>query len=101
MELAILDLSSKSIVRLHITIDKTVEKCKEFYMKIIATHNRCQASTTMQTQKYPKKEHHLKNMQYKLHVDEESIQKVENIDEEVIRTWVTQDSVHKYLLDKW
>ena len=33
MELAILDLSSKAIVRLHTTIDKTVEKCKDFYMK--------------------------------------------------------------------
>ena len=101
MELAILDLSSKVVVRLYTAIVKNVERCREFYMKMSATHNRCQASTTMQIQEYPGKEKHLKNLQDKLQGDEQSIQKVESINEEVIGTWVAQGSVHKYLLDEW
>ena len=57
---------------------------------MIDTNNRCQASTAIWIdQEYPKKEQHLRNLQDKLPVDEESIQKVENIDGEVIRTWVS------------
>ena len=101
MELAILDLSIKFVVRLHTAIEKTMERCREFYMKMIATHNICQASTTMQIQEYPDKEQHLKNLQDKCQGDEQSIQKVESINEEFIRTWVAQASMHKYLLDEW
>ena len=84
-----------------LTQRKNVEKCKEFYMKMSTTHNRCQTSTTLQIQEYPEKEQHLKNFQDKLQVDEESIQKVESINEEVIGTWVAQALVHKHILDEW
>ena len=41
MDLELLDLINKAVVILHTTIDKTMENCKEFYMKMSATHNRC------------------------------------------------------------
>ena len=39
MELALLDFDNKTTVRLNIAIEKTMEKCKEFYKKICMTHN--------------------------------------------------------------
>ena len=42
MELAILNFSCKSEVRLNTTIDKTVEKCTEFYKRMCLTHHQFQ-----------------------------------------------------------
>ena len=99
MELALLDFSSKAAVRLNTAIEKIMEKCKEFYKKMCITHNRCQASAATQVQEFPGKVQHLKNLQDKLQVDEQSIKKIESINEEAIRIWVAQASVHKYLLE--
>ena len=41
MELELLDFSSNEATRLNIEIEKTVEKCKEFYKKMCTTHNKC------------------------------------------------------------
>ena len=101
MELEILDLSSKVVVRLHTAIVKNVERCREFYTKMSATHNKCQALTAMQIQEYLDQEQHLKNLQDKLQVDEQRVQNIESINEEFIGTWVAQASVHKYILDEW
>ena len=42
----------------------------------------------------------LKNLQDKLQTDEQSIQKIESTNEESIKIWVAQASVHKYLLEE-
>ena len=76
MELVILDISNKFVVRLHTVIENTVERCREFYTKMSATHNICQASTAMQIQEYPDKKQHLKNLQENLQGDEQSIHKL-------------------------
>ena len=55
MELALLDFSNKASVRLDTTIEKTMEKCKEFYKKMCTTHNKCQASAATQVQDFPDK----------------------------------------------
>ena len=97
MELALLNFSSRAARRLSTTIDKNTEKCNEFYKKMCSTQNKCQASAATQVQYFPDKDQHLKNLQDKLKIDEESIQKIEIIREEEIRVWVIQPSVHKYL----
>ena len=48
MELALLNFSRKSGTRLSTTIDKTTEKCNEFYKKMFSTHNKCQDSVVSQ-----------------------------------------------------
>ena len=49
----------------------------------------------------PDKEKHLKNLQDKLQMDEQSVQTFESINEEFIGTWVALAPVHKYILDEW
>ena len=88
MELEILDLSNKVVAIFHTTVDKIVEKCNELYRIMSATHNRCQALASIHIPEYPGKEKHLNNLQDKLQGDEQSIQKVESINGEVIGTWV-------------
>ena len=100
MELPLLNFSSRVAERLNTTVEKTVEKCREFYKKMCMTHNKCQASTATQVQDFPDKDQHVKNRQDKMHTDEQSIQKIENIGEEVIEIWVVQDLVHKYLFEE-
>ena len=45
------------------------------------------------------KDQHLKNLQDKLQKDEQSIQQIKSINEEAIKIWVAQASVHKYILE--
>ena len=66
MDLALLNFSSKVPVRLNTAIEKTVEKCKEFYKKMCMTYNRCQASAATQVYEFPSREQHLKNIQDEL-----------------------------------
>ena len=82
-----------------IAIDKTTEKCNEFYKKICSTHNKCQASATTQVQDFLDKDQHLKNLQDKLQTDEESIQKIKSIGKEEIRVWIIPASVHKNIFE--
>ena len=84
MELAILNFRSKSTVRLNTSIDKTIEKCNDFYKKMYTNHNKFQALVATQVLDFPEKDQHLKNLQDKLQTDEEIIQKIENIGEEAI-----------------
>ena len=100
MELALLDFSSKEVVRLNTTIENTMEKCKEFYKKMCTTHNRCQALETTQVQDFLDKDQHLKNLQDKLQIYKQSIQKIERIGEETIEILVVQASIHKYLFEE-
>ena len=90
MELELLNFSNKATVRLNTTIEKIVEKCKDFYKKMCTTHNRCQDSVATQVQEFPNREKNLKNLQDKLQINEQSIQKIEIINEEAIKIWVSK-----------
>ena len=72
----------------------------ELYKKMCTPKNKCQALATTQIQDFPDKDQHLKNLQDKLQIDEQSIQKIESIGEEAIRIYVLQGSVHKYLFEE-
>ena len=62
MEVAILNFGCKSTVRLNIAIDRTIEKCTEFYKDMCSVHNRCMVLVDTQDQDFPVREEHLKNL---------------------------------------
>ena len=41
MEVAIFNFGCKEAVRLNTTIDRTIEKCTEFYKDMCSVHNQC------------------------------------------------------------
>ena len=41
MEVAILNFGCQTTVRLNIAIDRTIEKCTEFYKDMCSIHNQC------------------------------------------------------------
>ena len=99
MELVILNLGTKSIVGLNKVIDKTLEKCNEFYKRMCSTHNKCQVSVDTQVPYFPTRYQHLKNLQDRLQTGEESISKIKSIGEESIGVWIVQALVHKHLFE--
>ena len=98
MEVAILNLGCKAAVRLNTSIDKTVEKCTEFYKGMCSIHNQWQVLACTQDQDFPAREEHLKNLQETLQKGEDDISKIECVNEEAIGVWIVQVSVRKYLL---
>ena len=62
-------------------------------------HDRCQLSSAAKINDFPNKDQHVAYIQDRLHEDEQYIQKIEIINEEDIKTWVSQDSVNKYVLE--
>ena len=66
MELAILNFGCRTTVRLNTTIEKTMEKCAEFYKGIHLVHNQSMILIVSLDQVFPIKEEHLKNLQERL-----------------------------------
>ena len=99
MELALLNFDNKSAVRLNTTIDKTIEKCNEFYKRMCSTHNKFQVSVDTQVQYFPTRDQHLKNLQDRLQTREDTIAKIKSIGEESSGVWVVQASIHKHLFE--
>ena len=42
IEYDIINFSNKAVERLKVAVEKSMEKCIEFYKKVLTTHNRCQ-----------------------------------------------------------
>ena len=63
MELVILNFGCKSVVQLNTAIDKTIEKCTEFYKGMCLIHHQCQILASTPEQDFPAREQHLKNLQ--------------------------------------
>ena len=100
MEVAILNFGCKAIVRLSTTINRTIEKCTEFYKGTCFVHNQCMILTGAQDQYFPVREENLKNLQERLLKGEESISKLEGVSEDAIEIWIIQSSIHKRLLEE-
>ena len=45
IEYDIMNFSSKEVERRIVTVEKTLDRCMEFYKKVLATHNRYQTSS--------------------------------------------------------
>ena len=97
---AILNFECKGIVILNISIDRTIEKCTEFYKDMCSVHNQCMILEDTQDQVFPVMEEHLKNLQERLLKGEESISKIKLVSEESIGIWIIQALGHKHLLEE-
>ena len=97
--MALLEFCRKASVRLNNGIEKTLEKCTNFYKKMRQVQDRCQLSSTAKINDFPNKDQHVVYLQDRLHEDEQYIQKLEIINEDNVRTWVAQDSITNYILD--
>ena len=100
MELVILNFGLKSVVRLNRAIDKTVEKCTEFYKGMCSIHHQCQVLAGTPEQDLPAREKYLKNLQDRLQTGKESISEIECISDESIGFWIVQLSTHKRLFEE-
>ena len=61
-----MNFGCRTTVRLNTTIEKTIEKCAEFYKGIHFVHNQWMVLTSAPNEDFPVREEHLKNLQEKL-----------------------------------
>ena len=99
MEIAILNFGCKIAVRLNAAIEKTLEKCVEFYKGIQLVHNQCLILTDSLDQVFPVKGEHSQNLQERLQKGEEVLAKLEVVSETDIETWIIQASGHQLKLE--
>ena len=100
MEVAINNFGCRTTIRLNTAIEKTIEKCAEFYKGIHLVHNQCMILTDSLDQGFPIMEEHLKNLQERLQKGEESISRIEVVSEEDIKLWIIQASCHNVKLEE-
>ena len=94
-----MNFGCRKAVILNTTIEKTIEKCAEFYKGIHLVHNHCMILTDSSDHVFPVREEHLKNLQERLQKREESIFRIEAISEEYIKYWIIQASGYKLKLE--
>ena len=95
-----LNFGCKAPVILNTTIDRTIEKCTEFYKDMCSVHNQCMILEDTQDQDFPVREEHLKKLKERMLKGEESISKFDGVSEEAIEIWIIQASSHKHLLEE-
>ena len=95
----LMDLSSKAAARLTTGVRKNLERCMDFYKRMITTHNRCQTFVAKRIQEFLDREEHLKYLQVRLQEDELGIQQVKGLNEKEVKNLVAQDAVSNYLLE--
>ena len=54
----LMNFSNKVAERLIDVVKKTMDKCMEFYKKVLKTHNKCQTSFSKRLQEFPSHEEH-------------------------------------------
>ena len=99
IELVLLEFSNKFTLRMTTTVEKTLERCTECYKKMRISHNKCQNFSAAKIKEFLDKDQHMKNLQDRLHEDEHSIHKIEDIIKEVIKIQIPQAVVSNYLLE--
>ena len=80
-------------------MEKTTDKCAEFFRKMLITHNKCLTPLAQRLQEFPEHEEHLKQLKDKLQEDELNIQLVKGLDAKVIESLVGQAAVSNCLLE--
>ena len=94
-----MDFSCKAAARLTTTVEKTLDRCMEFYKMVLTTQNRCQTSSTKTLQEFPEQEEHLKYLHDRREEDELHIQLVKNLSEKVVKGLVAQAAISNFLLE--
>ena len=93
------DFSGKNVARLRVGVRRTLERCMDFYKRMITTHNRCQTYVEKRIEEFIDREEHLKHLQDRLQEDDLSIQHVKCLNEKVVNNLVAQDIVSNCLLE--
>ena len=99
IEYELMDFSSKVVARLTAVVGKTLDKCMDFYKRVLTTHNRSQTSMANRLEEFPCQEEHLKYLHEKLQEDELNIQQVKGLNEKVVKSLVAQVAVNNCLLE--
>ena len=94
-----MDFSSKVAAGLTTAIGKTLDKCMEFYKRVLTSHNKFQTSKQKRLQEFPDQEDHLKHLHDKLQEDELNIQLVKCLTDKVVKGLVAQAAVSNCLLE--
>ena len=93
-EIAILNFGCRTTTRLNIVIEKTIEKCVEFYKGIQLVHHQCLILMDTPYQVFLIRGEHLQNLQERLRKEEDNLARLEVISEKDIDTWIIQASGH-------
>ena len=100
MEIAILNFGCKIALSLNTAIEKTIEKCVEFYKGIQLVHHQCLILMDTPDQVFPIRGEHLQNLQERLQKGEDSLARLEVVSEKDIDTWIIQASGHQLKLEE-
>ena len=80
-------------------VGKTLDKCMEFYKRVLTTHNRSHTSTTKRLQEFLGQKEHMKYLHDWMQEDELNIQLVKGLNEKVVKCLVVQAVVSNFLLE--
>ena len=69
----LMNFSNRAAVTVIEEVEKTSDKCREFYKKVLTTHNKFQTSSAKRLQEFTYHEEHLKHLHDRLQEDELSI----------------------------
>ena len=94
-----MDFSSKATAKLTTIFGETLDKCMEFYKRVLTTHNRFQTSSTKRLQEFPRNEENLKYLNDRMQEVELIIHQVKGLNEKIVRNLVAQDGVSNCLLE--
>ena len=94
-----MNFSNRAAERLIDAVEKTSDKCGEFYEKVIVTRNKCHTSSAKRLQEFLAHEERLKQLHERLQEDELSIQLIKGLNEKVIKSMVAQVAVSNCLLE--
>ena len=99
IEYELMDFSSKDAARLTAVVEKTLDKCMDFYKMVLTTHDRCQTSATKRLQEIPDQEEQLKYLHDRMQEDELNIQLVKGLNKKVVKGLVAQAATINCLLE--
>ena len=95
----LMDFSSKDAASLVAAVGKTLDKCMDFYKRVLTTHNKCQTSAAKRLQDFPGQEENSKYLHDRLQEDEINIQLVKGLNEKVVKGLVVQAAVSNFMLE--
>ena len=94
-----MDFSSKAVAKLTTAVGKTLDKCMDFYKRVLTTQNRCQTFSAKRLQEFPRHEEHMKYLHDRLQEDELIIPQVKGLNEKIVKSLVAQAVVSNCLLE--
>ena len=99
LEYKLIGFSNRDAEKLIEAIQKTVDKCREFSKKVLATYNRFLMSSERRLDDLPPHEEYLQHLHTRFQGDKLNIQSIKKLDERVLENVIAQAIVTNYLLE--